>query len=1342
MLPRLLLSLVAATLASAADIVHPAFAFDSFGGRLGLLGDFDLLSSFDTVNQTQAQDGSGDHLFLYDSSSLRVSAAGHVNGIISDVQPMGDESVVVNGNITEVNGDQVQAPFIYNWKNKTARALLPSTNKRDDSSLKGEVSTFLVDGDLIYLGGDFEFNGTHGAAVYDTKAQKLRALPFGGFGANSLVNAIAKIFGDNDGSDANDANNHGSIVFGGLFTTLGARDVLVRNTTNVLVHNTTVPPRQHLQPIAILGGQVSSNGDSDDADLLACPQTDGKGGKPVWQTPENQGALWTVSLPQGMAGVRPLKVRLTVPLGDNLATLFRLYTEPNNGIMNLSYVDPASKEVRYCDAWCPLAALSELQDASADGDYTTAGGKDSTAGATIGFGGDFQDFALANPMQVTGLTLTVVGWKGDRGALSGFEVFSDTQNVYANNQFNQGRCGGAAAEGSSGAGALSNSTGQWDATAGHLSTTQGEGARVEFAPQIAYSGDYQLNWYTPGCAADGTCARRAIVDVRLVDTTDGSEVALERIYQNNENDKFDYLYHGHLDGDHEYRVEMSYVGQVTPGTEPFVVADRLLVLTVSIDDDQRTENEAGNGTSFRLNRTVTGGVARVKLNGLFEYSLANFSDFDAANLTRGDYVGNSLINLLSGRLPEGANVLQIATSSSGMVVLGDNLGSEVLSFAKKGYNSTGGEALVLVLDGKLARRDQATGGQFGDQFAGPFAGQFAGDQFELAAFELAGLDGKLVRRDQFELAGAQFDGKPSSVFAAGSQWVFLGNFSVGNFSNVAVYDTDKKAWKGLKQAPDAVYTQFANSTIDDTEYWVFSNAKNEYLQVEPKDLVSAPNLNDKRADPSLFKRAEPSLFKRASSSSKPDLRVRLAVPVLDSQQLLSGSGFSIADYYGRAQAYMDAQNNFTGYDGLTVDRGLISHSFYINDLVLVIAGRFKTELGVENLGFLADGSVAGLADVDSWLELTLVHAVYVNNALSLLVVATNGLISTGSAKLNPGVVLYNLTTNSWVDAQPPALDNDGPLKVNSVVMHDHRVLVGGDFSHAGSLDCQGLCIYDVANTRWMAPSSNGLVVTGVPQDIRFFAADQVFIGGELKLDGRAVPFVVYNFELELFSLPEDGNLNSLGHKTVSRFVVTDKKPSDKLKAPRMVAYGPDYVSGYTGKQWVALDSDIGDNPQFSDMKVLPLKDKNGDNNGLVIDEDQGLALAGNFVLKLYGGPVAVAVFNGSAWVPHVAAGLNGSAGSVKSLLLDDRHLFLDNKLLDKLGKLLVGKVVGISLACALGSTTLLGLLYLVPYLVLFRKQLDGNYYDHPDQRIDEKEMMDAVNPDDLLHEIDLHRPPN
>ena len=59
-------------------------------------------------------------------------------------------------------------------------------------------------------------------------------------------------------------------------------------------------------------------------------------------------------------------------------------------------------------------------------------------------------------------------------------------------------------------------------------------------------------------------------------------------------------------------------------------------------------------------------------------------------------------------------------------------------------------------------------------------------------------------------------------------------------------------------------------------------------------------------------------------------------------------------------------------------------------------------------------------------------------------------------------------------------------------------------------------------------------------------------------------------------------------------------------------------------------------------------------------------------------------------------------GQIQSILIDDSYRFQSSDDLKTNKNLSRGKVVGISLACALGSTTLLGLLYIIPYFALFK----------------------------------------
>lgn len=189
---------------------------------------------------------------------------------------------------------------------------------------------------------------------------------------------------------------------------------------------------------------------------------------------------------------------------------------------------------------------------------------------------------------------------------------------------------------------------------------------------------------------------------------------------------------------------------------------------------------------------------------------------------------------------------------------------------------------------------------------------------------------------------------------------------------------------------------------------------------------------------------------------------------------------------------------------------------------------------------------------------------------------------------------------------------------------------------------------------------------------------------------------------------------------------------------KLAAYGANFVSAFDGLKWLNIDANIDfDNAtRFHDLKLLQLEHSNSLNNGSLFDSNKVLALAGEFKLRQHGA-VNVALFNGTQWIPYLfTAGQSNRLGSVYSLLIKDLFAFLSSDELVLPQRLLDGRIVGISLACALGSTTLLGLLFLIPFFMLFRD---------PDklkeQRIQESDMVDAVSPEELLHEIDLQRRP-
>ncbi|KAM9891399.1 hypothetical protein OXX69_012318, partial [Metschnikowia pulcherrima] len=131
-----------------------------------------------------------------------------------------------------------------------------------------------------------------------------------------------------------------------------------------------------------------------------------------------------------------------------------------------------------------------------------------------------------------------------------------------------------------------------------------------------------------------------------------------------------------------------------------------------------------------------------------------------------------------------------------------------------------------------------------------------------------------------------------------------------------------------------------------------------------------------------------------------------------------------------------------------------------------------------------------------------------------------------------------------------------------------------------------------------------------------------------------------------------------------------------------------------------------------------------------------LLLSGKFNLTDYGS-VSAALFDGTNWIPYVFSSKDSTLGQINSLLLEELYKSQSSSdLKTKTHKLSVGQVVGVSLACALGSTALLGLLYVIPVFFLLK---GSKKKERVDQRIHEDEMMDIVNPEELIHEMDAQR---
>lgn len=1321
LLPALLPAVEA--LLNTTEISRPAVSFEDLGGQIVALGDYDGISFYNYANASAflLADSYGVYLRNTTSGAARQIATVE-GGAVSLLLKLSDDSVLLLGSYTALNGEEYLAPTVLNVTSGLFSLLLSSgsARKRD---LEGQVLTAYLDDDLLYLGGNFTYNDSVGAAVYNVSASSMAQLPFQGFGDNATVSAITKIA----------SSSGGSILYAGDFDTLGLAALLSHNITiTELASNSSNSTNSTIisaEQVVLLkhGTFASSNGaSSNDNSAVICP------GSSTWAALDNEGSLWSVALPQGMAAVYPTKVRIYVPSGasDGIET-FRIYSYPGGGIMNLTYVNPETNALSYCDASCPLLLLSSLTsytednidsaDNYSDDDtvYINSDGSlamyydASTKSKNLGYGANYQEYAFVNTVPVDMLALTSIAWYGSRGEFSGFEVYSNSITVYGNDTLNDSNCG---LESDVESNVAVINSGTWQSVLAlsdsvtdtdYLVCEVDSSAEITLYPNISYSGYYSLLLYTPGCSQDGSCDVRAKVNVTVLDEDD-TVLNTQIIFQNNENEKFDYLYYGHFNGTSSMssrsKVVILYDSAISEGTlTPWVVVDRVVANIVSLDDYNTTSTSNSSNSTNSTSYMIT----EVKINGFFEYSLANFTDFEESDVSESvngqtvikstnNFVGNSSINELSGKLARGSSVSDMILTNNNdlLVLLGD--------FSSSSLNLSNNNILTILISGYNTTSESTE----------------------------ASLQSKRhVKRDLFTLNSATFNDSISSIVSLGDGYLALGAFSMtledgveslANNSeantayNFALYSGSQ--WYSFGNSYFAVdFTHFADVTIDDTEYYIFSSALGDY---------------------EIWDNTDKSWY---TGNAKLEITSAVSFDSTD-QQILSGESFGEMQLYGTDQAYFTNESSIESL-GLDGQNGSVLTSFYYNSTFSLIGGLFTAENSIVNVAVVSDDKVSALNSSIEWDNDTAVSALYIDADNEVLYIGSNGLLSIGDLLL-AGLAIYSLSNGTFSNIQPAALSNsEGNLSVNALALYNegNRLLVGGAFTSAGSLGCESVCLYDVDNTRWISPLGLSLDtgLKGTVTDAKFVTAQEILLSGDLTLGLESLNFAVYDFKSQAFAAtPSDFN-NTGVSGVIGKFIFNDQ-PSDSLNK-RMVAAGSDFIIGYDGSSWSRIDStlDLTADTVITDLKLISLSGSNSENSDeKYFASKNALLISGNITLPDYG-VVNSAMYDGLSWIPYLFTLQNSTYGIINSLLFEDLYKALaSSDVSSEKSHLTTGQVVGISLACALGSTALLGLLFIIPVLYLSRQ---SQKQDRVSRRIYEDDMMNAVNPEDLFHEMDAQR---
>ncbi|KAK3366910.1 cortical protein marker for cell polarity-domain-containing protein [Lasiosphaeria ovina] len=583
-------------------------------GRIAFAGDFSGISLYQYEEQNEQ---------LYSTNGSESLLGRLPNGAFASIVAtdamiqtmctfiMGNGSmagVVIGGNFTSLGQLESTAVALFNPNTSTITPL---------SGISGQVNALLCDQDTnsVYVGGNFVgANSTNAIAWVGT--QGWTNLPFAGF--NGPVTSITKA-------------SNGHIIFGGSFTGLG----------NASAPSTPDGQIINLSTATITTGSSTTAQGFSDPKNIVCKTSGADGSGNTWLLEDNTPGFWQADF---KFGFQPTKLRLYNTHQDGRGTkTWRFTALPINGIMNFTYIDPATGQNASCTSECPLSNNASVK---------------------------FQDFHFVNVIGINGFRVDISQFYGSGGGLDGIELFEDDIFSFAVNDFNEPTCAGLGFPSSA------TPTGPWVVTPSRSSTAEyltaqlsdpitESSASIVFTPDIRESGNYSVNLYTPGCLQDGSCASRGQISITGQMTADPTKSSLDRtLFQTNNYDKYDQIYFGLIDansGSFRPRVTMTpLAGQSL--TNMTFVAQRI---------------------GFTLINS-TGG-----LNGLFEYtpgSAVNTSDFKS-----------SAFNRLGASFDAGSAVTSLATSGDTTFVAGNFTSSTVRNIVAM----NGNDATVQSLDGGL-----------------------------------------------------------------------------------------------------------------------------------------------------------------------------------------------------------------------------------------------------------------------------------------------------------------------------------------------------------------------------------------------------------------------------------------------------------------------------------------------------------------------------------------------------------------------------------------------------------------------------------------------------------------
>ena len=1132
-------------------------------GRVALTGDFDSIIVYGYEEQSEASAPSnGSQALLTQlpngAFDALVPADAAINAMVPFVRQDGKlAGVVIGGNFTSLGSTPAQGVALWD----------PNANKITPlPGLNGSVNALYCNSqtDTVYVGGNFK-GGNSTNAIAWVGMTGWANTPFQGF--NGPVNAITKA-------------PNGNIVFGGSFTGLG---------------NTTTPTAKDQQVINLSSANISTSANASidgfrDPKNIVCKTGGQDGAGNTWLLPDNAPGFWRADF---NLGFQPTKLRLwnTRQDGRGVKT-FRFTAFPINGIMNMTYYDPASKTNVTCDATCALP-----RDAATP--YT--------------------DYHFINVIGMDAFQLDVSEWYGPGAGLDGIELFQDDIYAYAVDALNEPDCIANASLRS-----RATTTGPWTVTPSGSSGAQyltaklesagvtSASASVTFLADVKQAGNYTVTLFTPGCSQDDSCGRRGIANVTGVFSQGGRTVTAQ-IYQNNDFDKYDEIYHGPVDeASAEFRPRVSLAPK----------------------DDQ---NDPISLVALRVRYEMLGNssASGEGLNGLFE--------FDPNAAVVDTEFSKSKVNSAGTTLDEGASVSSLAVIGPTTYVAGNfTNGTFANIFAMTDGDSTSlpNGGLNDAVTTMLAYDDLLfVGGNFTDTAQGSTTG--------LSNVAIYSPSDK-----KWQALGGGVNGDVAAIVPIllnTSGTVQETCISInGNFTEVLPFgDTKRYPAQGI-----AIWVPSGNGWAHDL---------NVTTQAVNGQLTASVNVTDVGTLYAGSLSAAGMAFSGAAALSAQDGMPALNSIGLQIQPAAQGLGGSNQTSAARRHARRDVTPaNATTSSGQNVT-GVTSGLFVATNgqNLTVLAGHF-TATGSDGADV---GNIAIVNNTDSQSQVVRGLADGVDASSTFMALSRNGNnlyaggAVTGTIRNSPvnGIVVWDLATSDWATQQLPPLSGAEPYIGALAPRPDSADLyVGGRFAGAGGLGCDGVCLF--AAGQWAKPGAN---FAGNVSAMLWQGRDTLLVAGAVSVGGNRSALATYDAAKQTWSVPNGAAAAVPGPVTALTPASSDAGSYWLAGTNASVAGAGDAAAAFLVKYdgtngFQAAPPGLGPESVVRGLSVLSLTQPHED-AGLL---DPSLALLVTGALRLPGfGNASAALFNGTSYQPFILSQAGGGPGSLAQVVTEQQQSF-------------------------------------------------------------------------------------